>query len=106
MKYLEQNFSEDKIIAQIAKKCNISVSYYEKLFHEFVGVSPVEYRNIQKINQIKMLLQKNELTLDEIAEKIGCCDSGYLCRFFRKKTGMTSKEYRKIYVAQAKWREK
>ena len=30
----------------------------------------------------------------EIAEKTKCCDSGYLCRIFKKKTGMTPGEYK------------
>lgn len=40
------------------------------------------------------------MTLEEIAEKNGYCDSGYLCRFFRKETGMTPKEYRKLYIME------
>ena len=47
-----------------------------------------------------MYLQNTELTLDEICEKIGYCDSGYLCRIFKKKTGMSPKEYRRLYISQ------
>lgn len=47
-----------------------------------------------------MYLQTLEITLEEIAEQIGFCDSGYLCRFFKQKTGMTPKQYRKIYISQ------
>lgn len=38
-----------------------------------------------------MYLQTLEITLEEIAEQIGFCDSGYLCRFFKQKTEMTPK---------------
>lgn len=99
-KYLEDISANQKSIKEIAEALNISLSHYERIFHEYSGISPIEYRNIHKINLIKMFLQNNNLTLDEIAEKLGYCDGGYLCRIFKNKTKMTPKEYRKIYKAQ------
>lgn len=97
IKYLEELSVSSKSIKQIANECNVSIGYYERLFRSYSGVSPMEYRNIHRINMIKMLLQHTQTTLDEIANKMGYCDSGYLCRIFKNKTGMTPKEYRKIY---------
>lgn len=102
LKYLTDNFATEKSIKEIADMCNISIGYFEKLFRQYAGISPVEYRNLHKINNVKMYLQDPELTLDEICEKIGYCDSGYLCRIFKKKTGMTPKEYRRMYILQTK----
>lgn len=98
--HLEECSLPLKSIKEIAKECNISVSYYERLFRSCFGVTPTEYRNVHRINQIKVFLQKTDMTLEEIAEKNGYCDSGYLCRFFRKETGMTPKEYRKLYIME------
>ena len=100
LKYLTDDSPAEKSIKEIAGLCNISIGYFEKLFRQYAGVSPVEYRNLHKINNIKMYLQNTELTLDEICEKIGYCDSGYLCRIFKKKTGMSPKEYRRLYISQ------
>ena len=100
LKYLTDDSPAEKSIKEIAGLCNVSIGYFEKLFRQYAGVSPVEYRNLHKINNIKMYLQNTELTLDEICEKIGYCDSGYLCRIFKKKTGMSPKEYRRLYIYQ------
>ena len=102
LKYLEDCSAGAKSIKEIASECNVSLSYYERLFRDYAGISPIDYRNIYRINRIKMYLQRPDITLDEIAEKIGYCDSGYLCRFFRLKTGMTPNEYRKLYISQIK----
>lgn len=102
IKYLEQSVPPFKSIKETAQKCNISMSYYERIFRNFAGVSPLEYRNIHRINKIKVFLQNPELTLEEIAKNMGFCDSGYLCRFFRKQTGLTPKEYKKSYIIQTK----
>lgn len=102
IKYLEDSSFNAKTIQSIAEECNISIGYYERLFKSFSGMTPLEYRNLHRINRIKMLLHNKNLTLEEIALKVGCCDSGYLCRLFKKNTGMTPKEYRKMYLQQTK----
>lgn len=98
IKYLEDN-SCTKSIREISDECNISIGYYERLFYSYSGMTPTEYRSIQRINRIKMLLQDKNTTLEEIAEKMGYCDSAYLCRIFKKKAGMTPGEYRRIFLA-------
>lgn len=102
IKYLEECSSPAKSIKDIAASHNISISHYERLFRNYAGISPVEYKNIHKINCIKSFLHDSKITLDEISEKMGYCDSGYLCRFFKQKTGMTPKEYRNIYISQTR----
>lgn len=100
IKFLESDEYLQKSIGEIAAECNISIGYYERLFADYCGMTPTEYRSMNRINRIKMLLHDEKITLEEIAEKTGCCDSGYLCRIFKKKTGMTPGEYRRIYFAQ------
>ena len=101
MRLLEDDEHRNTGIAGIAAECSVSVGYFERLFRASVGMTPVEYRSIHRINMIKMYLHNERTTLDEIAERMGCCDSGYLCRLFKKKTGMTPKEYRRLYLASA-----
>ena len=94
IKFLGSEAYLQKSISEIAAECNISIGYYERLFADYCGMTPTEYRSINRINHIKMLLHDKKITLEEIAEKTGCCDSGYLCRIFKKKTGMTPEQYR------------
>ena len=100
IQYLVEDTSDAKSIKEIAEICNISVSYFERLFRDYAGISPGQYRTLHRINRIKMLLQRKDMGLEEISEEIGYYDSGYLCRIFKKKTGMTPKEYRRMYFAQ------
>lgn len=97
--YIEENLCPQNNVSEIAKMCGVSVGHFERLFKIYAGVSPTEYINANKVLYIKKLLQDRTLKLSEIAEKLGYCDSGYLCRFFLKKTGMTTKEYRNLYFS-------
>ena len=99
IKYLEENVIPDKSIAEISSMCGVSVGCFERLFKAHYGITPMEFLNAQKIFFIKELLRDKNNSLEEIAEKTGFCDSGYLCRIFKKKTGMTPGEYRKLYFS-------
>ena len=99
IKYMEENIIPDKSIAEISAMCGVSVGLFERLFKAHYGITPKEFLSAQKIFYIKELLRDKSNTLEEIAEKTGYCDSGYLCRIFKKKTGMTPGEYRKLYFA-------
>lgn len=96
LQYLEENSASSKTIKEIADTCHVSLGYYERIFRSCFGISPTEYRNMHRINQIKMKLREDDIDLNELSEKMGYCDSGYLCRFFKSKTGMTPMKYRRI----------
>ena len=101
IKFLEEDAKQSMSIREIAAIYGLSIGYYERIFRSHVGLTPTEYRSLNRVSRIKMLLQNEGTGLDEIAERMGCCDSGYLCRFFKKETGMTPGEYRRLYMAQA-----
>ncbi len=102
IQYMEEHYYQRLNVAEIAAMCGVSISYFERIFKSYARVSPIKYINTLKIIHIKEMLQDNQLTLDEIAEKMEYCDSSYLCRLFKKMTGMTPKEYKKLYITQRK----
>ncbi len=99
IEYIENTPCPQKSIKEIAQMCGVSVGYFEQIFKAYAQVTPKEYINFNKILHIKKMLQNKSLTLDEIAEKMNYCDSGYLCRIFKKKTGISPKQYRRLYFS-------
>lgn len=102
IRYMEEHPCQRLNVTEVANMCGVSVSYFERIFKSYAGVPPIEYFNNLKIYHIKELLQDDKLTLDEIAEQMEYCDSSYLCRLFKKMTGMTPKEYKNLYFTQRK----
>ena len=67
-----------------------------RLFVKNYGVPPTEYILNKKIDMAKeMLLDAPEKTIDEIAELVGFCSASYLCKIFKKQTGITAAEYKR-----------
>ena len=94
--YLETTEQFDLQVSDLAKMCSVSLRYFEKLFKAYAGVSPKEYLDARRISLIKILLGKNELSLEQIATGLSFCDVGHLCRFFKQKTGLTPTQYKQI----------
>ena len=58
-------------------------------------MTPVEYINKIKISRAKNLLRSGFYTCNEIALLCGFKDIKYFYTFFKKQTGMTTKQYEK-----------
>ena len=77
-----------------AKLCNLSTSYFTHLFTKSTGFSPMEYKQLQRINIAKNLLSTTNLSIKEISTIIGYKDPLYFGRCFKQTTGYTPTGYR------------
>lgn len=90
---LEENAQCELTVEEIADICHVSSNCFRRLFREYMGKSPVEYRLDLKTDHVKSLL-RDGMQVEEIAEALNFSSTQYLCKFFKKRTGLTPKEYR------------
>ena len=90
---LENTSVNDIKINELAKLCNVSTIYFRKLFKEYAGVSPMEYKLNALLAQAKQQLLYSDKPIGEIAENLGFSSATYFCRIFKKKTGLTPMQY-------------
>lgn len=95
---LESDTLCERSVAEIAGICGVSSGCFRRLFREYSGKSPAEYRNDVRLDRAKNMLLGNNMTVDTIADALGFESGAYFCRFFKKKIGMTPKEYRKKHI--------
>jgi len=91
--YLEQNFTDQPELEQIADYVNISLFHFQKIFSEWVGVSPKKYLQFLSVNYAKELLKQN--TLSATAYEVGLSGTGRLHDMFVNIEGMSPGEYKK-----------
>ena len=81
-------------IEEIAQSCNVSSCYFRRLFKEYSGKSPLEYRMDLRLNMAKKMLESDETTLEYIVETLNFESISYFCRIFKKKLGVTPSQYK------------
>jgi AraC family L-rhamnose operon transcriptional activator RhaR/AraC family L-rhamnose operon regulatory protein RhaS len=95
--YLHRHFAETNVsIETLAKELNMSMSSLLRHFRRQNGCSPKEYLLKLRIHCACNMLQESNFGISEIAMRSGFDDSNYFSRQFRKVTGLSPREFRKI----------
>lgn len=81
-------------MAYYADRLNITPNYLNIINREYFGTTAKEQINIQIGLVVKNLLDTTDLTVKQIAERLHYDGPSYLCRIFRKQTGMTPLRFR------------
>lgn len=88
--------SNKKISAILSEELHYDYNYLSNLFSESEGVSIEKFLINQRIDRVKELLVYDELTLNEIAYKLGYTSTAHLSNQFKKVTGLTPSYFKKI----------
>lgn len=86
-------------LADLCERFGRSKSYLSHMFHEKCGMTLPSYCNDLKLNYAQLLLSSTQIPITEIAMDVGYNDVSYFIVCFRKKTGVTPLQYRKLSVS-------
>ncbi len=80
----------------ISDKLNYDYTYLSNLFSEVKGITIQQFIIVHKIERAKELLLYDELTLTEISYKLHYSSVAHLSNQFKKITGLTPSDYKKM----------
>ncbi len=81
-------------IEEIAAESGVSSGCFRRLFREYSGKSPLDYRMDLRLSLAKNMLAESDQTVESIADALGFDSGAYFCRLFKKKTDLTPSEFR------------
>lgn len=85
--------------AELAKKCNMSYSYFSRSFKKLMGMSFSEYVNNVRINEAQRMLVSNNYSISEVAQNLGFSSSSHFIRTFKALKGVTPNQFRQQYFS-------
>lgn len=95
LKYIETNYQQNISIEEISDVCGFSTSHFMKFFKNNMGTSFVNYLNDYRLSMASRMLVSSQDNIIDIAADCGYDNLSYFNRIFKKKYGLTPKEYRK-----------
>ena len=93
-KYIEEHFTEEIRISDLARQFFISPYYLSHTFRSQVGYSPKQYIQLNRLSYAKELLETTDLQVSQIAFKCGFGDTNNFIRAFKAWFGQAPNKYR------------
>lgn len=94
--YMDQHFTEEINIGQLARDSAISENYFRSLFKNITGLTPLDYITRLRVAKSLEYIQREGISICQAAEKVGIYDPNYFTRVFKKIMGNTPKYFKKI----------
>lgn len=97
-KYIHSNLANSLSVSEIAAVVNYNGAYISRLYKEKRGISLNEYVTRVRIKEAENLLLSSESPIHEIARMTGFDTAQYFSLVFKKATGVSPREYRKMHA--------
>ncbi len=94
LEYIQNNYCHSISLDEMASLCNISSSYFSKLFKKMTGENFSNYISKLRMKKAKELLETSDISIKNLSIDLGFEDCGYFVKVFKKIVGVTPSSYR------------
>lgn len=101
LSFILQHYCENLPVKVYADQCHMSESYFRKKFVEFVGKSPLEYRNELRFAKARKMHAEG-YSMHEIADSVGFFDTNYFSKLYKKRHGHSLREEKDETLSHSK----
>lgn len=95
--YIKEHLEQEICRNTVADYIHMNPDYLDRLFKKEFGLSVSQYIKEKKIDYAKMLLRTTNLSVSEIAQRLGYINLSHFTASFKQITNMTPVNYRKKY---------
>lgn len=95
IEYVERNYPNNFKIADLANECHMSETHFRRVFQEKMNMTPVEYVNFVRIKKACDLIDKTDISMEDVAEKVGFITPSTFNRNFRRIIGTSPYQWKK-----------
>jgi len=91
---------QDLSLKDVAAASYLSPFHFARLFKKITGSTPHNYLAGIRSTRAQRLLAESDLSITEIAARVGYLSAGHFTKAFRQATGTTPREFRKALINQ------
>lgn len=95
--WLTDHFSEPRAVAAVVQACGIPERSLKRRFKAATGSTIIDYAQNLRVEAAKRLLETGESASDDIAAAVGYENPAFFRRLFKRRTGLTAGQYRRLF---------
>jgi AraC family transcriptional regulator len=99
LSFIEEKLGDDLSLERVAAVARVSSSHLNSLFRRSVGVSVHQYVIQRRVELAKTLLQKDGLSLTEVALAAGFAHPSHMARHMRRLLGLPPRAIKRVLEA-------
>jgi YesN/AraC family two-component response regulator len=96
VEFINNHYFTRITLEQLSKQFFISANYLCKLFKKVTGFTLIDYLNWVRVSEAQLLLKQKHISISNIAIKVGYESSTHFGRVFKKLTGESPLQFRKL----------
>jgi AraC family transcriptional regulator len=95
MDWISVNMTKDFSLRELAGTAGVSTSQLIRLFRQFVGMTPMAYVSMQRMQEAQRLLANSDWSIVKVAAHLGYNDQSHFTKRFHRVTGVTPAAFRR-----------
>ncbi|EFM11808.1 two component transcriptional regulator, AraC family [Paenibacillus curdlanolyticus YK9] len=95
--YIEEHFEDEISREELADYVFLNPAYLSRLFRKETGQSITDYATERRMMKAKWLLEQRTDRISDIAVSVGYSNFSHFSKLFKKATGVTPQEYRRMF---------
>ena len=99
LKYIDDNYAQEMTVEKAAADAGFSKFHFLRIFSKYTGYTFHEYIMLKRI-QVSEALLATDMSITDVALNTGFQSSSSFARAFRKLTGKTPSEYKKLRISE------
>ncbi len=93
IEYINDNLNQDLRLAELAAAVGMSQSHFTRQFKQSLGITPYQYVIQCRVERARLLLQRGDLTIRQVATVVGFADQSHLTYHFKRMLGITPNQF-------------
>ncbi|MHA6532014.1 AraC family transcriptional regulator [Paenibacillus sp. BAC0078] len=93
LQYIDQRLKQPMEVEELAELVHLHPNYFIPYFKKFMGVPPMQYVQLKRMELAKKKLSSTDLSISDIAEQVGM-ELAHFSKYFKKTTGVSPSAYR------------
>jgi len=95
--YIHENLAQEITVPLLAEQVNMSLRNFSRQFTEQLKESPGKYVQKSRVDRAKHLLEQGQLSINQVADKVGVNSVAVLGRLFKKYLAISPYDYKQRF---------